>query len=116
METSKRYIYGVTNPALRTVWQRIDDWLIGVSRVPLKDIARIYHELSLLTSSGLGLPKALELIADRNKNKRLQRVLWTVGSLCSLYHHGLVNPSFSVYVCPQTFHWPFSLDVELRSS
>ncbi|MCB9809467.1 type II secretion system F family protein [Candidatus Peribacteria bacterium] len=73
-----RVIYGVTNRQGAGLFTQVDDWLINQSRVSLKEKAQLYSSLRLLVGSGVRFVRAVEMLADRSRNPRLQRILWTV--------------------------------------
>jgi type IV pilus assembly protein PilC len=73
-----RIIYGFTDRSVEPWWVQIDDWLVDNSPVKLKEKSLFYSSLKTLVSSGIRVVRALTMLGDRAKNKRLQRILHTV--------------------------------------
>lgn len=74
----KPYIYGVTDRRNESWWVQVDDWLIDQTTVKLKDKSMFYASLKTLVASGIRIVRALSMLGDRTKSKRLQRILHTV--------------------------------------
>lgn len=71
-------IYGVTDRSKEPWWKKLDDFLIDHSWVQKKEKSLFFNSLKLLVLSGIRIPRALLLLAERTKNPRLERILRTV--------------------------------------
>jgi type II secretory pathway component PulF len=77
-DTRTKVIYGATDRSAEPWWVQLDDWLIDHSGVKLRDKSLFYASLRTLVASGIRVVRALNMLGDRAKNKRLQRILHTV--------------------------------------
>lgn len=71
-------IYGVYDNRQRPFWVRISDFFIDRQRISLKEKAYFFHLLGVSLDAGMTLLKALHVLADKNRNERLRRVLSTL--------------------------------------
>lgn len=71
-------IYGVTDRSKEPWWEKLNDFLIDNSWVTKKEKSLFFNSLKLLVVSGIRLPRAISLLAERTKNPRLERVLRTI--------------------------------------
>lgn len=91
-----RVIYGFTDRTNEPWWVQLDDWLIDNSAVKLKEKSIFYASLKTLVSAGIRVVRALTILGDRAKNKRLQRILHTVSH--DMMESGLsLSKAFSKY-------------------
>jgi len=74
----RKVIYGVTDRSNDSFFQKIDDALVDMSRVSEKEKGLFFHSLQVLVKSGVRFVRSLQLLADRTKNKRFERVLNTI--------------------------------------
>ncbi len=74
----REVIYGVTDRSGDGLSQKIDDWLIDHSGVSTKEKGQFFHSLQMLVKSGISFTRAVEILGQRSKNKRLSRILATI--------------------------------------
>lgn len=72
------FIYGVTTRGTRNFWQRINDFLIDHSRVPLREKAYFFDLLSTMIRAGIPLNKSLSLLVGKTEHARLRRIIATL--------------------------------------
>jgi type IV pilus assembly protein PilC len=75
-------IYGVSDGASRTFFQKVDDFLVDKSKITLKDKAYFFHMLAVMVDSGVPVVKAVKTLAGYSENKRFRRVLNTIAHNC----------------------------------
>ncbi len=71
-------VYGVYNNTNKSLFTRINDFLIDRQKVTLRDKAYFFHMLAVMVDSGMPLVEALNSIAPRVENLRFRRVLKTI--------------------------------------
>ncbi len=74
----KKIIYGVTNRTHDPKLVKINDFLIDRSRITGKEKSLFFHSLQLLINSGVQFTRAIDMLAGRARNPRLQRILNTI--------------------------------------
>ncbi len=74
----RKIIYGVTDRSGDSMFQKLDDALIDMSKVSEKEKGLFFHSLQVLVKSGVRFVRSLQLLAERTKNKRFARVLNTI--------------------------------------
>ena len=75
-------IYGVSDGASRTFFQKVDDFLVDKSKITLKDKAYFFHMLAVMVDSGVPVVKAVKTLAGYSENKRFRRVFNTIAHNC----------------------------------
>lgn len=71
-------IYGVTDRRNDSWIQKLNDFLIDHSAIPMKQKSLFFHSLQLLVSSGVEFTKSLSMLATRQRNEHMRRVLDTI--------------------------------------
>lgn len=71
----QKVIYGVTDRSKNSWQEKVNDFLIDHSPVSKKEKGLFFDSLQLLVNSGVRFTRALELLAERQRNVRFQRVL-----------------------------------------
>lgn len=71
-------IYGVYDSSKQSLFQRIDDFLVDHSKVPLQEKAYFFHLLAVMIDAGVPLIQALKMLANRTESERFRRVINTV--------------------------------------
>lgn len=74
----REVIYGVYDSSKQSLFNRIDDFFIDHSKVPLEEKAYFFHLLAVMMDAGIPLVDSLKLLANRTKNERFHRVLYTI--------------------------------------
>ncbi len=74
----RKVIYGITDRRFDPWWQKLNDFLIDHSPVKQKEKSIFFNSLQLLVSSGVRIVKALEILAERQRNLRFRRILDTI--------------------------------------
>lgn len=74
----EEFIYGVTSRALRSIWQRLNDFFVDRSSVPTKEKAYFFELLGTMIRAGIPLHRALKILVARTTNTRLRRVIATL--------------------------------------
>jgi type IV pilus assembly protein PilC len=69
-----------SSPGLKRYVEKIDNFLLRFSRVPLKEKLFFVQHLGLMLKSGISLSVALKTLADQTKNKYFQYVLNDMGA------------------------------------
>jgi len=59
----------------RNITDRINDWLIDHSGVPLKEKVIFFRLLSVMINAGLPIVKSLKILNTQTKNEKLKRIL-----------------------------------------
>lgn len=78
-ETAREeFIYGITNRAKRSFFQKASDFLIDKSRVPLKEKAYFFELLGTMIRAGIPLNRALKILTARTEHARLRRIIATL--------------------------------------
>lgn len=77
-EASDEFIYGVTNRASRTLWQRINDFFIDHSLISSKEKGYFFELLATMIRAGIPLNRALKILKTRTENLRLRRITETL--------------------------------------
>lgn len=75
-------IYGVSDGSSRTIFQKIDDFLVDHSKITLKDKSYFFHMLAVMVDSGVPVVKAVKTLAGYAENARFRRVLNTIAYSC----------------------------------
>ncbi|MBU2524616.1 type II secretion system F family protein [Patescibacteria group bacterium] len=73
-----RIVYGVTDTSARSLWQKVDDYLVDQSKVPIDEKAYFFHLLAVMLDAGLPILKSLRVLAVRTSNRRFRRVINTL--------------------------------------
>ncbi|PJC36637.1 hypothetical protein CO046_04445 [Candidatus Peregrinibacteria bacterium CG_4_9_14_0_2_um_filter_53_11] len=73
------FIYGVTSRTGRTLRQRIDDFLIDRSSVPIAEKAYFFQLLATMIHAGIPLLRSLKILLVKTENRRLKRIIATLG-------------------------------------
>lgn len=73
-----RIVYGVTDMASRSMWQRFDDFLVERSHVSIDEKAYFFHLMAVMLDAGLPILKVLKVLALRTSNHRFRRVINTL--------------------------------------
>lgn len=71
-------IYGIYDSSRQPFLNRINDFLIDHSRVPLEEKTYFFHLLAVMLDAGIALIDALKMLANNTKSERFYRVLNTV--------------------------------------
>ncbi len=74
----KQFVYGLAKNRNRTLFDRLDDFLIDHSRVPLKEKAYFFHLLAVMIDAGIPVMTAMEILSKKADNVRLARILYTI--------------------------------------
>lgn len=77
-DSREAFIYGVTNRANRGVFDRINDFLIDHSPVPVREKAYIFELLATMLHAGIPVNRALKILISKTENQRLRRVIATL--------------------------------------
>lgn len=64
-----------TNLSLMGLYNTLNDWLIDMSSVSVKDQMVFFQLFGAMVSAGLSVVKALELLQGQTKNEKLKRVM-----------------------------------------
>lgn len=95
----EEFIYGVTNRSSRSFTQRINDFFIDHSKVPLKEKAYFFELLGTLLRAGIPLNRALKILTGKTENPRLRRIIATLSY--EIEHGRPLSASFDHF--PETF-------------
>jgi len=95
-------IYGVTDQRDDPFLIKLNNFLIDHSPVRLKEKSLLFQSLRLLIASGIRFTRALHMLAERNKNLRLKRILKTI--LYDMENNGL-SFSRAMQKYPDVFAW-----------
>lgn len=76
--TREEFIYGITNRTKRSFFQKVSDFLIDKSRVPVKEKAYFFELLGTMIRAGIPLNRALKILVARTEHSRLQRIIATL--------------------------------------
>ncbi len=57
---------------------RVDEWLANFQKVPTSEKIFFAQHLSLMVKSGLPLTKGLDALAKQTKNKRFQKIIYSI--------------------------------------
>ncbi|MCF7917423.1 type II secretion system F family protein [Candidatus Gracilibacteria bacterium] len=74
-ESVRKIIYGITDRRDDPLWDKVNDFIIDNSPVRMKEKGIFFDSLQLLVNSGVRFVRALEILAERQRNIRFQRVL-----------------------------------------
>lgn len=72
------FIYGVTSRLGRTFPQKINDFLIDHSRIPVRDKAYFFDLMGIMLQAGIAINKALKILITKTENPRLKRIVATL--------------------------------------
>ncbi|MBD3360534.1 hypothetical protein GF366_01900 [Candidatus Peregrinibacteria bacterium] len=75
-------IYGIYDNRNKSLFVKINDYLIDHSRVSLKDKSYFFHMLAVMVDAGIPVVSAVKSLASRSENARFRRVLNTVAHNC----------------------------------
>lgn len=75
---NEEFIYGVTDRSERGFFQKINDFFIDKSSVPLKEKGYFFELLATMLNSGIALNQALKILRTKTTNQRLRRVVSTL--------------------------------------
>lgn len=64
----------------RTLFKRIDDYLLSTSRIPLKEKLFFVQHLGVMIHSGISILTALRTLSDQTENKAFSRILKEVAT------------------------------------
>ncbi len=81
-ETGEEVIYGVYNNANKSLFVRINDFLIDHSKITLQNKAYFFHMLAVMVDAGIPVVQAVKSLAYRTENKHFKRVLNTIAYNC----------------------------------
>ena len=74
------FVYGVTNRAKRSFIDRINDFLIDHSAVPVSEKAYFFELLGTMLHSGIPLSRALKILTGKTENQHLRRIIATISN------------------------------------
>lgn len=75
-------VYGVYNNENKSIFTRINDFLIDRTSVGIRDKSYFFHMLAVMVDAGIPVIHAVKSLAGRSRNPRFRRVLNTVAHNC----------------------------------
>ncbi len=72
------FIYGVTDRSHRTFAQKVNDFLIDRSSIPLKERGYFFELLATMIRAGISLVQSVKILRTKTENQRLRRVIATI--------------------------------------
>lgn len=77
-EGHEEFIYGITNRLQRSFFQKLQDFFIDRSEVPVKEKAYFFELLATMLHAGIPLNRALKILIAKTANARLRRIIATI--------------------------------------
>jgi type IV pilus assembly protein PilC len=71
-------VYGVYDNSSAGLFERMDDFFIDHSRVPLQEKAYFFHLLAVMIDAGIPVMNALNILSTKTENIRFARILNTI--------------------------------------
>lgn len=78
----EKVVYGIYNNSGKSIFVKLNDFLIDRSKVTLRDKSYFFHMLAVMVDSGIPVLEAIQSLSNRVENKRFSRVLNTVAYDC----------------------------------
>ena len=76
--SSRAVVYGVTDRRDDPLWLRIYDFFVDQADITFKEKGLFFRSLYILVNSGMRSARAIEMLAEKNKNLHFSRVLNTI--------------------------------------
>ena len=74
------FVYGVTDRMKRSFFDRINDFLVDHSAVPVREKAYFFELLATMLHAGISLNHALKILTGKTEHPRLRRIIATLSN------------------------------------